>query len=933
VLVERRDVGDQSSGAELAARSKCCRRAHAPSELIVFEKLEGRARQLFDIGSGHEAGDVVEHDLGRAAHPRRHRRPTRGRGLDERYRHAFVVGGEDDEIARRVDGGDVAAPTQEPDAPFQGTCTDTERIEQLTFSRDYELRGRVTARHFDRDIDEALGPLDLSEPPDISDHRSVGGETERRARGAPINSRGRGDTGRNDRVLLAPSDPRRQELVAYLGTDRDQSGRGTRHCTLDTRDELGLRRREVSGEQMSVVVVHGRRNAVRPRRDSSEHTRLGLVRVNDVRPEAADDLGDVPQRFGVVSKVWRATETGDAFDREIGGAQRHVITFVRADLAGQEPVVETRGVETFAQHGRLERRTADVEAVDDAQHAEPAQRHATCSDAALVRDVIDVTHRSRRNAAFVPPCDPRPAAIASPGAARLRPAFSLKGSLSPFEDGPHVTTLTSRDRPSRWSAAVRNVVIVLLAGPPAIAVGLVTHKIPHSVGSHLILAVPVFLVFAFVVARGPRACLVMLVITAVLGLNVHAIVGGQHGLRVIDMFWVALVGWTLAIRAREGPIPGRQVGQRQVGIWLTALLVSLYPVAVHSTPGLTNAFVAWARLAETISLVWLVPYALRKIEDVEYTLCAIEVAIASELVIAIAQSGGFGSRLSGANGPDTTGLLAALVLTASIHAPVPRHRALRTLLFVVGLVALLMTKSVGSLAAAGVMLGVFGLRSWTSPGRSPHRGLLTPARLLLLVLALLAIATTVRPGSLPGSANFSQSTTLNRTVIATAGLELFRDHPVVGVGWSRGPAEIGSTKIDRQLRALFGNSLRPDFLVNQNLSSLHNAYIEMLAEAGVLGFACFVALLVVGARGIRSVIRSAAGDRRVAACAWCAAVLLVGVLVWWNDNALFGAQPETVLAATLLGILAAIPRVPTRATTANSAVGSAVDSARGLSPR
>ena len=149
---------------------------------------------------------------------------------------------------------------------------------------------------------------------------------------------------------------------------------------------------------------------------------------------------------------------------------------------------------------------------------------------------------------------------------------------------------------------------------------------------------------------------------------------------------------------------------------------------------------------------------------------------------------------------------------------------------------------------------------------------------------------------------------MHRTVLATAGLEMFIAHPVVGVGWSRGPYEIGSDKIDRRLRSLFGPTLRADFLPKQNPTNVHNAYIEILAEAGIVGFVCFLALLVAAVGGIRRVLHDAAGDPRVAACAWCAAVLLVGVLVWWNDNALFGTQPETVLAATFLGILAATPR-------------------------
>ena len=89
---------------------------------------------------------------------------------------------------------------------------------------------------------------------------------------------------------------------------------------------------------------------------------------------------------------------------------------------------------------------------------------------------------------------------------------------------------------------------------------------------------------------------------------------------------------------------------------------------------------------------------------------------------------------------------------------------------------------------------------------------------------------------------------------------------------------------------------------------MHNAYVEILAEAGLVGFLCFLVLLIAAVSGIRSLLRSVAGDPRVSACASCAVVLLVGVLVWWNDNALFGVQPETILAATFLGVLAAIPR-------------------------
>src|SRR5262245_57040363 len=166
--------------------------------------------------------------------------------------------------------------------------------------------------------------------------------------------------------------------------------------------------------------------------------------------------------------------------------------------------------------------------------------------------------------------------------------------------------------------------VAVAAVGAAAALGWVTHALPSGAGWLLLAAVPVRLFGGFVGASGPRACLAVLVTTAVVGLNTNTIGGGQNGPRVLDVLWLALVGWALVIRSREGPILGRQVGQREVGLWIAALLVSLYPVALYTSGGFGNAFVAWARFAETLSLVWLVPYALRKVDDVEFMLGVIE---------------------------------------------------------------------------------------------------------------------------------------------------------------------------------------------------------------------------------------------------------------------------------------------------------------------
>ena len=71
----------------------------------------------------------------------------------------------------------------------------------------------------------------------------------------------------------------------------------------------------------------------------------------------------------------------------------------------------------------------------------------------------------------------------------------------------------------------------------------------------------------------------------------------------------------------------------------------------------------------------------------------------------------------------------------------------------------------------------------------------------------------------------------------------------------------------------------------------------------------FVVVLIAIAVGALRVLRGTRVDPGLFVSARAALVLLVATMVWLNDNPLFGAQPETVLAATFLGMLAAIPPI------------------------
>jgi hypothetical protein len=86
------------------------------------------------------------------------------------------------------------------------------------------------------------------------------------------------------------------------------------------------------------------------------------------------------------------------------------------------------------------------------------------------------------------------------------------------------------------------------------------------------------------------------------------------------------------------------------------------------------------------------------------------------------------------------------------------------------------------------------------------------------------------------------------------------------------------------------------------VSSVHNAYVQVLAEAGLVGALALLGVVIACWRRIRALRRKLVGTEALVARAVCSA-LIVNVL-WFNDNAIFGAQPETVLLGTTLGILA-----------------------------
>jgi O-antigen ligase len=299
---------------------------------------------------------------------------------------------------------------------------------------------------------------------------------------------------------------------------------------------------------------------------------------------------------------------------------------------------------------------------------------------------------------------------------------------------------------------------------------------------------------------------------------------------------------------------------------------------------------------------------VRSTEDGEFVIGAVELAVAAEIVRAIVNAvlvGQVGDRLEGGNGPNTSGLLAAVLIITAVHGPVPRARWLRVVMVVLGAIGLIMSQSLGAIVAVAGALAIFGLSSVPS-ARVRRSALFTPTRVIVLLVVVTVFALTLRSENLPVSDNFRQSTTIHRVILAEAGVELFLQHPIFGVGWQRSPEAVQDKELNDALRNRFGGDVNPEFLPDQSPTGVHNAYVQIATEAGLIGILGFLVFLVACIRGIRALLRKLLVDPRRHACARCAVAVLVVIAIWLNDNALYGAQPELVLAATMLGLLAAL---------------------------
>lgn len=440
------------------------------------------------------------------------------------------------------------------------------------------------------------------------------------------------------------------------------------------------------------------------------------------------------------------------------------------------------------------------------------------------------------------------------------------------------------------------------------------------------LKVPLFAlgagVCAAIISKGPVACVAAIAAFGAAGLHPDLAHIGGANMAIADVFYAATLGWFVvqwlqrlhapAARKRE---PAIRFGQGAAALFVVYAGITLLYVASVDPGRLSVSFVSWLRFAQSLSIGWLAVRALRTERDIRITLTALAVggavAVGSAIVNFIVDGGSLGDRFGGLQGVNAQGMLGGLLITMGVFqalGPGPKRRA--ALIFV-GALGMLLGKSVGATVGTGLALAI-GL-GFRMPVPSLQRLGSVLVSLVIAFSLVFGAIKLVRPNATPGSSGFSDSSTSQRAIDAAVGLHIFGDHPIAGVGWRRSdePSVVSDPSVVGPVREKFQgvpNDLFPDV----RPVSVHNTYIQILADLGIIGMALFIGtVLAVGAAIMRLLKKIPPGDPLFGP-AWSVSLGLLLVLVWLNDNPLYGGQLETIFLPLGVGMLAVMSRIVAR---------------------
>jgi O-antigen ligase len=355
-------------------------------------------------------------------------------------------------------------------------------------------------------------------------------------------------------------------------------------------------------------------------------------------------------------------------------------------------------------------------------------------------------------------------------------------------------------------------------------------------------------------------------------------------------------------------------------IWLT--FETLRPSSLDDDR-FADHLVSFLKLGEYVLLAVAVPLLVRRRVDLRIFLGALVLWSVVASGVASLQFFGldiFGAWNAGWRQPsflghhDLAALSAIGVSTAAAGIGAGRGRLPIPSLFAValasGILGLVLAGSIA--AAAGLAVGVLALALAARARFAP-----SPRRLLALAVVVAVVAggvAAVRGDALEDFLRFlgvrgdeppqGVETYSQRTVLAYIGFRIFADNPVAGVGWQRsGRADVFEPYVD-DARRRFPDVVDLAFPAPGREWGVQNLYVQMAADAGVVGLTLLLAvgwagLLLAWRAATRAVDLWAAGAGLTALCA------LLTLAGEWASLGIVSGIPLQAATSLAFGLAAA----------------------------
>ena len=352
-------------------------------------------------------------------------------------------------------------------------------------------------------------------------------------------------------------------------------------------------------------------------------------------------------------------------------------------------------------------------------------------------------------------------------------------------------------------------------------------------------------------------------------------------------------------------------------IWVWFYVPSFFPASLAS----------YLRLLVTAVIALVTHWSLRSYRDVGRFQCALlAFALASvsigiweawngnEALARATRAEATPERYGGLLGVNSLGLVSGLlVIYGLVRRGSGAHRFAWLVPLAAGFIGLFLAKSISStLATTGTAAIYLWGSAWSVRGSPSHN----VKRLAIGALALAVMAVAIyqlRTDDVTALLSLTGGSLAHRLMLAYAGLLIFVEHPVAGVGWRASAAEevVGSPSLNASLMQKFGLLPIHYFPVEQ-ATSVHNMYVQILAELGLIGLLVFSYCCYRVGRALGRIASGLAEGSPYKPLMRFHTLVLVFLLIWWNANPLFGGQIESVLAFFSVGVLSSLSQLSRR---------------------